>query len=64
VDLNGYRDSKGKNPFEGFTLGERQLASIVRAYDPPYSNSADVYNYIRNNVEKWVEEAIAIRKNN
>lgn len=64
VDLNGNRDPKGKNPFETFTLGDRQLASVVKTYDPPYTNSADVYNYIRNNVEGWVEEAITIRKNN
>ena len=51
---------KGKNPFDGFTFEDgRKLSSVVKCYNP---NSADAYNDIRNNLEKWVENAIAQRK--
>jgi hypothetical protein len=47
------RSQKGKNPFDN-------LSGVVKTYDPPYFNSKDVYNYIKNNLEGWIEEAIAI----
>jgi hypothetical protein len=34
---------------------------VVKAYDPPYSRSTNVYDYITKNIEEWVEEAISIR---
>ena len=37
------------------------LATIVQAYDPPSSSSTDVYAHIKNNLESWIEAAIAIR---
>lgn len=55
------KSTKGSNPFANFKLGETSFDKIVKAYDPPYSISTDVYNYIKNNIENWVEEAIAIR---
>lgn len=63
-DKDGKQSSKGNNPFDDFTMerDNKKLSSIVRAYDPPYYNSADVYNYIKNNLESWVEEAISIRE--
>ena len=60
-DSNGKQSTKGKNPFTGFNIKGTPLDSIVKAYDPPYSDSKDVYNYIANNIEKWIEEAITIR---
>jgi hypothetical protein len=30
-------------------------------YDPPCSTSKSVYDYISNNLENWVEEAIRVR---
>lgn len=57
----GEQSKMGINPFEHFTVGEKKLSSIVKCYNPPYSASTDVYNYIKNNLEKWIEEAIAIR---
>ena len=55
--------SKGLNPFDGFTMqgGNSKLSSIVKAYDPPYLQSTDVYQHISDNLAKWVEDAIAIR---
>jgi hypothetical protein len=56
---------KGRNPFEDFTMkrDKAQLSSIVKAYDPPYSTSPKVYEYITDHLEDWVEEAISIRNN-
>lgn len=64
-DQDRSRSTKGKNPFDGFTLGnsQRKLSSIVRVYDPPYSDSKRVYNAIATHLAAWVEEAISIRKN-
>lgn len=64
-NANGEQTSKGNNPFDDFTMKRngKKLSSIVKVYDPPYSDSADVYDYIKNNLESWVEEAISIREN-
>jgi hypothetical protein len=35
----------------------------VKAYNPPYTISTNVYNYIKENIEDWIEEAIDIREN-
>ena len=61
-DSNRSQASKGKNPFNDFTVNGRTLSSIVKAYDPPHKRSTDVYNYIEDNIEDWVEEAIRIRR--
>ncbi len=61
-DADGNQSIKGRNPFDDFTM-ERKLSSIVRSYDPPYSDSKKVYEYIQNNIASWVEEAIIIRNN-
>lgn len=62
-DFDQKQSSKGRNPFEGFTVGsdKKKLSSVVKAYDPPYSISTDVYSYIKNNIADWVDEAIKIR---
>jgi len=64
-DRFGQQSAKGANPFDRFTMkrDNSKLSSIVRAYDPPYWNSSDVYNYIANNLAAWVEDAIALRNN-
>ncbi|MEP0828712.1 MAG: TIR domain-containing protein [bacterium] len=62
---DGYQCTMGRNPFDDFTMNRnnRRLSSIVKAYNPPYSTSTMVYNYIRTNIAEWVEEAIYIRNN-
>jgi len=60
-DAKGRQTEKGKNPFDVFNIHKIPLSSIVKTYDPPYSNSNDVYNYIRENIEKWIEDAIVVR---
>ncbi|MFJ8745065.1 TIR domain-containing protein [Embleya sp. NPDC127516] len=53
---------KGSNPFAGINLQDgRKLSSVVKVYDPPYSTSTLVYDHIKKNLERWVEESIVIR---
>jgi hypothetical protein len=56
---------RGFNPFDYITFGNygTKLSSIIKAYDPPYSGSTQVCNYIEQNLATWVEEAISIRNN-
>lgn len=62
---DGKQARKGRNPFEDFTLtvngAKRRLSDIIKAYDPPFSDSERVYDYIKQNLPHWVEEAIQIR---
>lgn len=57
---------KGANPFDFITLGTTgaKLSTVVKAYDPPFSDSTQVYAYIKNNLSAWVETAITIRNVN
>ena len=69
VHIHGLKNSegrtcvKGTNPFDGFTLknGTEHLSSVVKVHDPIGSDSAAVYRHIKDNLEKWIQEAIAIR---
>lgn len=62
-NLDGDQTTKGSNPFEGFTLcgGKKSLSSVVKTYNPPYTDSKDVYAYIKDNLAAWIEDAISIR---
>lgn len=64
-DLNQQQSSIGRNPFDDFVVGSDKtaLSSIVKAYNPPYSTSTNVYSYVKDHIADWVEEAIEIRKN-
>lgn len=64
-DANQNQTTKGKNPFEHFTMkrDNAKLSSIVKTYDPPYADSKKVYDYISQNISNWIEEAIKIRDN-
>ena len=60
----GFKSAMGRNPFEDFTLSNgTKLSSIVKAYNPPFTDSKMVYNHIASNLSNWIEEAINIRKN-
>ena len=56
----------GSNPFDYITYGTNgpKLSTVVKAYDPPYSDSTQVYNYIKENLSGWIEKAIEIREAN
>ncbi len=52
--------SKGSNPFDYVTADDgKNLSSVVPCYDP----KVDAYNDIKDNLEKWVEEAIKTKRN-
>lgn len=58
----GEISSKGGNPFTEFVIGTTPLNDIVPTHDPIGADSTARYANISNNVERWIEEAIAIRK--
>ena len=62
-NADGNQSAKGSNPFEAYDIGKISMAKIVKAYDPPYSISTNVYNNIKENLAKWIEDAIDIRSN-
>lgn len=61
--LDGTRrpSPQGRNPFAKFNIGGVSLDRIVHAYNPPYTDSRDVYRYIANNIAGWFDEAVRIR---
>lgn len=65
LDYDKEQSDKGENPFEHFDAEHdgMNLSDTVKVYDPPYSKSEDVYNYIKENLENWVEKAISNRNN-
>lgn len=66
TDASDKQSSKGTNPLYYITHGpsKKRLSTIAKAYDPPRSTSKGVYNYIADNIDDWIEEAIKIRKAN
>ena len=59
----GMQTTKGVNPLDFITMNNSKLSAIAKSYDPPFTESSKVYEYITNNMELWVEEAIKIRGN-
>lgn len=73
-DQDGNQTYRGANPFDyvtvevpvhnywgGTQVVRKRLSEIVNAYDPPFWDSQQVYNYIKQNIASWIEEAIEIR---
>jgi len=60
-DSDGKQSSKGANPFAQINVGDKKLSSLVNTYDPPYTVSTDVYDYIKKNLATWVEKAVTER---
>lgn len=62
LNQDGKASTKGSNPFSyikltnGLTIAN--YPKTATAYDPPYTDSKDVYGYIRDRLEGWVENAI------
>jgi hypothetical protein len=61
TDQDGQQTIKGANPFDQLSLAGRRMSQIVQMYNPPFTVSADVRNYIAANLEAWVEQAILTR---
>lgn len=51
--------AKGTNPFAQYKIDEKNMANIVKCYDP---KSYDAYNDIKASLEVWIDEAIRIRQ--
>ena len=60
-DNDGEQSSKGRNPFDDFTVDGKKLSSVVSLKNSPYTGSQNVYNHIRDNLKDWIEEAIETR---
>ena len=60
LDQNRDQLAKGANPFYRISRNGTRLSNIVKAYDPPYKRSTNVYAHIKDNLADWVEEAIRI----
>jgi hypothetical protein len=62
-NINCVRNGKckqGANPFDRLTFNDgSKFSSIIKCYNP---NASDTYNDISNNLETWVNDAIAERK--
>jgi MTH538 TIR-like domain (DUF1863) len=63
TDRFGQQSTKGVNPFRSINVGITPMSKIVQVYDPPYTISANVRNYIADNLEDWVEKSILTRNN-
>lgn len=61
---NGEQANKGDNPFDFIKVNDKNLSTIAKCYNPPFSSSKYVYDYIKENIDDWIEEAIQIRKMN
>ena len=59
-DKDEKQSAKGKNPFDLIktNFGER-LSLYCTCYDSPYSSSQSVYNDIKENIERLIENAIS-----
>lgn len=70
IHIHGIKNSagntspKGSNPFAHLSLGDKVFSSVVKVYDPQGLDSKAKYNYISDNIDAWIEEAIKIRKSN
>lgn len=50
----------GENPFDSFNFKDgRKLSSVVPCYNPSFN---DAYNSIAQNIDTWINTAIAARK--
>lgn len=62
LDQNQQESAAGPNPFEGLNMPDGRLAiDVIHTYDPPGETSKEVYAYISEHIESWIETAIAQR---
>ena len=60
-NLAGQQAYRGRNPFEDFNIDGTSLATLVKTYDPPFSDSKLVYSHIALNLAGWIDKACAAR---
>lgn len=62
MDQKRKTSTAGPNPFEAILLPSGQkLSSVAPAYEPLGVSSAEVYSYISQHIQGWIEAAIAAR---
>jgi len=66
LNQEGLVSWRGRNPFERFTVHDRdgnrrRLSEVVKCYDPDGVDSTERYGWIRKRLDAMVEEAIRIR---
>ena len=60
-DASGDTAAKGTNPFSSFTVDGVPMTQLVNCYTPSGATSTATYESISDNIETWIEEAIAAR---
>ena len=60
-DGDGETSDKGSNPFTGFTVDGVPLTQLVKCHTPSGTTSKAAYADISDNIETWIEDAIAAR---
>ncbi len=58
-DPNTGTCNKGDNPFDQITFEQGGEVKTIKCYNP---KSSDAYNDIKDNIEQWIEDAIAARQ--
>ena len=60
-DAAGDTATKGANPFSSYTVDGVPMTQLVNCYTPSGATSTATYNSISDNIESWIEDAIAAR---
>ncbi len=61
TDVDGNTAEKGANPFTSFNVDGVPLTQLVKCHTPSGSTSTATYKSISDNIESWIEVAIAAR---
>jgi hypothetical protein len=62
LDQNQQESAPGPNPFEGLSMPDgRPAMETIHTYDPLGETSKEVYAHISENIESWIETAVAQR---
>lgn len=64
LDQNSTSSAFGANPFDLVKVENKYLSGTVPLKNPAGADSKAVYRTIADNIEDWIEEAIAVRKAN
>lgn len=60
-DLAQRQTTKGSSPFRDIVVGQHRLGSMVKVYDPPATDSKQVYAHIATNLTAWIDAAVLQR---
>ncbi|MER8412904.1 TIR domain-containing protein [Mesorhizobium sp. M0293] len=59
-DRDGRSSEKGASPFDALLI--EGTAMDAQTYDPPFTDSVAVYEYIRDNLRHWISHAVDARR--